>query len=492
MWTQLTKNKQGVIAILTLAGVSAFALSVMLTLSILAIGELRLSNQGGAFEETFYAAEAGLNDALWRINGFTAGTYYIPYEDTNILVNIGIDPDNSFQRIVSSHATASTGEQREVQVIANTSSFGSGFDYAIQGGAGGIVMDNNSKIFGDVYSNGDIRGSNNSEIVGNVWNYYGPSNENRVSNIGHAPQEGIVGDVHAFNIINSHVLGDAYIDSTQTIDPDTVVGGSVLVGTDPGFKDFPIIQTDIDTWRDEITDVVLGNCDDEDLDGDFDWYCVPIGDTLGAQKIGPSGDGSSVGLKMPVNGDLTLAGNVYVSGDIVLINNGTLRIHESVPPGAALVFIAEGIINVENNLNIQSSCTDPLPQCYDEIDNDGDGLEDFPEDPECQTSFDNSESDPNGNLECDPSFVIMISTSTSDDLDEPAVYASNNSTSIVFAAIYGRLKVKNNGFLNAAAALTLHLEERSEVTYNPLLSAFTIPSGGGEAVGTSLGTWVEL
>jgi len=31
-----------------------------------------------------------------------------------------------------------------------------------------------------------------------------------------------------------------------------------------------------------------------------------------------------------------------------------------------------------------------------------------------------------------------------------------------------------------------------EVIYNTLLMAFTIPSGGGDEIGTALGTWQEL
>jgi hypothetical protein len=54
------------------------------------------------------------------------------------------------------------------------------------------------------------------------------------------------------------------------------------------------------------------------------------------------------------------------------------------------------------------------------------------------------------------------------------------------------LKVKQNGALNAAAAKVLHLENNSEVTYNPLLAAFSVPSGGSDEVGTALGTWQEL
>lgn len=78
------------------------------------------------------------------------------------------------------------------------------------------------------------------------------------------------------------------------------------------------------------------------------------------------------------------------------------------------------------------------------------------------------------------------------DPDEPAIYASNNSTSVVFGALHGMLKVKNNGALNAAAAEALYLEPNSEVTFNPFLTSFNVPSGGdGEPVGTAIGTWQE-
>jgi hypothetical protein len=145
---------------------------------------------------------------------------------------------------------------------------------------------------------------------------------------------------------------------------------------------------------------------------------------------------------------LELTGNLWVTGDILLDNNGTIQVASTLGSGS-VVIIADGIVDVNNNYTIQGS------------------------------------GDPR-------SFILVVSMSFNNTAANPAIYASNNSDSIVFAALKGMLKVKNNGQLNAAAAKTLYLEPNSQVTYNPNLKAFSIPSGGGNNVGTALGTWEEL
>ena len=62
------KNDQfGVVAILSLLGVMVITLSVVVLTSRLAISELQMMRGGGAMDQTYYAAEAGLNEALYRL-----------------------------------------------------------------------------------------------------------------------------------------------------------------------------------------------------------------------------------------------------------------------------------------------------------------------------------------------------------------------------------------------------------------------------------------
>jgi len=151
------KSQKGVIAILVLFGISAVALSITSSLAVLAIGESRMANYGGSFEQTFYSAESGLNEALYRlITEPTAGSSTIVIDGYIIEITKSLNPANPYQRIIQSKATSPTGKVRIVQITANTNSFGAGFDYAVQGGSGGIFLANNSLVTGDAYSNGSI------------------------------------------------------------------------------------------------------------------------------------------------------------------------------------------------------------------------------------------------------------------------------------------------------------------------------------------------
>jgi hypothetical protein len=333
---------------------------------------------------------------------------------------------------------------RTVQIVANVSSFAGGFDYAVQGGTGGIFLDNNSLIIGDVYSNGDIlpaSGGARGDVQGDAW----------AATFSTIDRVTATGDMHADNITRSTIGGAAFY---QTIDISTLVQGNSCNPTptfncfpgspDPNPRPFPIDDSDVQTWKDDITNTgttLSLNPDDCPVAYQVGTYCVTSNATLGNSRIPGNfyvGNGAT----------LTLTGNLWVTGKIILNNNGTIRLDPSLG-GNSVVVIADDIIDVNNNYTIQGS------------------------------------GDPR-------SFIVMISMSTSFDLAAPAIYASNNSDSIVFAALHGMLKVKNNGALNAAAAESLFLEPNSTVTYNPFLAGFTIPGGGGETVGTSLGTWEEL
>ena len=69
---------------------------------------------------------------------------------------------------------------------------------------------------------------------------------------------------------------------------------------------------------------------------------------------------------------------------------------------------------------------------------------------------------------------------TNIDMIPPAIYASNGSESLILAAPHGEIRVKNGGTVNASAAEKIHLEQTSNVQYNPNLNSFYIPPEGGE------------
>lgn len=478
-------KQRGVIAIVTLLGVTTFALAIIVTLTDLALEELKMANAGSVIDDTYYAAEAGLNHGLYEmIQDSSPATYNTSINGSSVEVTISAHPLNGYKRVVTSQSVDPKGNVRTVQVIADTSSFAGGFDYAVQGGSGGVYLDNNSNVIGDVYANGPIlpaSGGQAGTVQGNAWS------ATTVDGLGLIEKITVNGDAHSHNIRNqATILGDAYYFDSSSIDADVDVDGEPCNPTvhedcfpgssDPGPRSFPIKQSDIDNWKTtEFTaaDELLpdpANCPNHKDDGSF--YCVQTNEIIGQKHIKGN-------LYVGNGATLTLSGSfLWVDGDVILDNNGTVEVKEDalcildgnndgdiddVATGDDIevfntaIVIADGKVDVNNNYNFTGCIKDSQIV----------------------------------------SGIILLSTGDEGvnpvlDTHNPDVYAANNSNSIIFSAINGLLVVKNGGHLNAAAAHTLFLEPNSTVTFNPLLSSFVIGNGGGEEVGTSPGTWQEL
>lgn len=188
------KNQSGAVAIITLMAVAIFALIVMTSVSAQAANNHAMSSAETATEETFYAAEAGINEALYRLTtNPVPQPFNLAVDDITVAITIATDPTNHYQRIVTSQATDQTGKIRTLRIAANTNSFSGGFDYAVQSGEGGIELLNNSKVIGDVYTNGSIFGGTGAAIQatvdGNAWVAHGsaeiagPGQESANSNL---------------------------------------------------------------------------------------------------------------------------------------------------------------------------------------------------------------------------------------------------------------------------------------------------------------------
>ena len=160
---------------------------------------------------------------------------------------------------------------------------------------------------------------------------------------------------------------------------------------------------------------------------------------------------------------LTLKGNVWVVGKIVFESSGS-SVHDSLiqalGPGAKVMIADDGndsndadIIDMAPNYDVQGSCTD------------------------CS------------------SYVLLVSMSRNMDTSAMpyAVYASNNSNSLVLAAPNGSIRVKQGGEAKAMASKQLHLEQGSHVVYSPALGSFYVsPNGNYTFAPDPNNPWQEL
>ena len=431
-------NEKGMISMIMMLFVSAVVLTISVSVASLAMGEMKMAKNGVAsVEKTFYIAESGLNIALYRLfSDPSPGSYTIDVDGVEVAVEVLLNPGESYQRIVRVKATTPDNKVRRVQAIVDTDSFGVALDYAVQGGDGGITMENNSVIEGDVYSNGNIVAENNSYIQGEVW-----AAENHMLEGADVSE-----NVHVYEIIDSLIGGDAYY---NIIDTDTEVTGALHPGaSELDTEDFPITDEDIENWKSEIVDEVGANSSECPESYDAGYYCIMSDTVLETTKIvGTSSE--PIGLYLDGDSQLILGGNLWVTGDIIFDNNGVdgvVKAKEELG-GASVAIISDGKVDIGNNFGIEGS---------------GD----------------------------ERSYVLLISTNDSLDVGSPAIYASNNSDSIIFGAPHGVLKVKNNGEVNAAFSKELYLEQNSKVIFNNSLSAFSVVSSDENFI--NVVDWQEL
>ncbi|OHB03601.1 MAG: hypothetical protein A3B03_02675 [Candidatus Zambryskibacteria bacterium RIFCSPLOWO2_01_FULL_42_41] len=259
-----TQNR-GQAALIAVVLMLIIMLSAVFGASAVALTESRAANKSTNSRFSFFAAEAGVDDAVYRLkrgknltssftitlNGATAPTI--------ITTNGGVKEVKS--------VGAYSGATRAARATLSSASGGS-FHYGIQIGNGGLQMENNSRVNGSVYSNGDIVGNNNPNIT-----------------------------------------GDAFLAGASTISGVTV-GRNIQIGQ-PSLP-MPISNALLDQWEGEAAAGGSATCS-----GGV--YRPANGDSIGPKKVP---------CDMEISGTdiVTLTGALWVAGDFTIQNSAQLKL----------------------------------------------------------------------------------------------------------------------------------------------------------------------
>lgn len=314
------KQEQGFIAlylsILVLAILATFGGALFLT----SVRQDQISRNLVLSSQAYYASEAGIEDALLRLKQGISWTNPIP------LSLVGDSVQTTISNIVGGARTI-TGEASEllrskkVQAVYAISSDIPSFFYGAHVGSGGLVMDNQSQVVGNLFSNGSITG-NSAAIITGTAQIAGTGNK--------------IGDVT--------VQQDAYAD---ICDHATVTGGlhantktsctygSFVTPLSPPITPvpLPITQPQIDDWK---QDALAGGI----TNGDYSQSGSGTA-SLGPQKI--------VGnLSVDQSAQLNVTGTLWVTGNIIISNNAVVKLASSYG-SASGVIIADGTITLQNN-----------------------------------------------------------------------------------------------------------------------------------------------
>ncbi|PIP34691.1 hypothetical protein COX21_01580 [Candidatus Falkowbacteria bacterium CG23_combo_of_CG06-09_8_20_14_all_41_10] len=151
------KNQKGQTAIIIALFVLAVTFFIALAIGHLILNQQQIRRNLVKSAQAYYAAESGVEDSLYRI---IKGKKYeanntLTFDEGSAEINIA---DESGQKIVVSKGIA-TQRVRKIRAVLKISGTDIAFHYGAQVGRGGLRIQNNARIIGNVYSNGSIDGA---------------------------------------------------------------------------------------------------------------------------------------------------------------------------------------------------------------------------------------------------------------------------------------------------------------------------------------------
>src|SRR3989344_997026 len=126
-------------------------------------------------EQAVNLAEAGVDKALWQLNQ-TAGSYTGEADTTMGTVgtfSLTVSDINATNKTITSTGfvpnSQSPRAKKTIKVKATVTTTTVSFHYGVQVGSYGLRMEENSKVIGNVYSNGSIEGDNGATITQDAY-----------------------------------------------------------------------------------------------------------------------------------------------------------------------------------------------------------------------------------------------------------------------------------------------------------------------------------
>jgi len=172
------KNENGQIMLLVLLLILSISVILSTAVAALILNELKAANNVVKSAQSYYAAEAGVEDAVYRIKNNIS--YSNPYTFTVGDGTATVDASGPLNNLVITSKGDVNNRIRKVAVnlVATPTTTDVSFNYGVQVGYGGLHMGNNSIINGNVYSNGPIfnpAAGGTSTIIGTAFSATGSS-----------------------------------------------------------------------------------------------------------------------------------------------------------------------------------------------------------------------------------------------------------------------------------------------------------------------------
>jgi hypothetical protein len=378
--------------------------------------------------QAYYASEGGAEDGLLRMRKrptSAASLYNLDVGPSSVEVNIS-------SVIGGSRTITSEGDMadvvRKVEILWSLSSQEVSFYYGTQVGEGGMVMGNNSRIKGNVFSNGSVISPSDKGYIDNSVIVAGSGNK----------IDGL--------IVGGNAMAHSCVDSQITGDLTYVSGGSIVnctagdsIKSRPNEIDpapLPISASQVAEWKEHAASGGVYP-DNYVLDKETG--------ELGPIQIGTAL--SPKGLTVDNGSLLKIKGTIYVTGDVIFNNNSIIELDSADYSSLSGIIVADGKITIDNGAILRGSGEEG-------------------------------------------SYLLILSTNSSLDPTHPAIFVGNNAEGAIFYTTDGIIFLKYNMAAREVTGYKIQINNLAVVEYDSGLENANFASGPGGS--WKLKSWREV
>jgi Tfp pilus assembly protein PilX len=430
---QELKTKKGFVALFVAILVLVIMIGIGTSLTVLTVSEQKISVNIVKSNQAYYAAEAGVEDALLRLTKSInwSSTYKFRVGDglaTTIISNVigGV-------RTITSEGDL-LNRIRKIQAVYQITADYVSFHYGVQAGSLGLQMNGNAEVHGNIFSNGTINGDSNTKIYGDTIS---------------AGPNGKIKNVH---VKSSEGGGNAWAEYCENSTIDESLNYTIDVNCTAKAKYYHAPTDYVETEDMSITQGQISEWQKDAADGGaISGYSLGGNNKASLGPIKVNGN-----MTIDSNAILTVTGTIWVTGNLALNSNVAVQL-------ASGYGSLSGVIVVDGKITIDSNVT----LC---------GSEGYKGGQKCNLSI--------------GSYLLLLSTKSSSDPNNPAILATSNTKTAILYSSAGFIRLSSNAALKEATGYGIYMDSNAKVTYevglvNPLFSSG--PGGSWEVT-----SWKEI
>lgn len=436
------KNTNGFAALLIIFVLGMVSIVVSSGLILTGYNESQMARSGASGVSAYYVAHSGIEEAIYKLgfdSGYTGGTLTVDRGTASITIS---STGNPKERIINSVGTLGPYVRRIHAVVKYTSLI-PGIDYAVWGGEGGVELDNNTTIVGNVYSNASIKGSTSQKFKsddscsGTAFINGTASASAEITNLdGDGNGVCIQNEAYAESLDFCHVSGVPHAVNPLSAGCDSP-NAHVPLSNPPA--PIPLPDMNIEFLKNTVQkNTFIGDC--------------IIGTTVGCYSMSSGtatiGDIYITGnLIKPNATNLNFSGPVYVEGNIDFGSNSVVGLDTSIDKGISQITVAKGKIMSAANITYATRTVFGYPKMF--------------------LIFISDRDPPTGSL-----------------CDDPSIELHSNSNSVLFYATQGCVNLSttsSTAYTGSILGKKIKLINNSTLNYDPTLkqAVFGITKGGG-------------